>query len=244
MDVHKPLDVATNHTLSFVTAHISKGAQILEVGCGEGDVALALQEQAFHPIAIDSDKQALRAAAEKGVNTLQADWPIDLEQRFDAVLFSRSLHHIHVLQPAIETAGASLHTRGVLLVEDFACDEIDSTTVQWLYEVLREELTVGSFQPVAGTFIHSLLNANNPMTAWRDEHHHDLHTIGVMKSAIEGAFTTATLEVAPYLYRYVIPSLPVTVEGGRILTKIFEKETAAISSNAIVGIGRRIIARN
>ena len=42
-----PVDVATHETFNFVTSYVPSGATMLEVGCGEGELAAELQRVGY-----------------------------------------------------------------------------------------------------------------------------------------------------------------------------------------------------
>ncbi len=92
-----PAEVATRETLHFVRAHLSGGAQhLLEVGCGNGALAAALQADGHTLVALDADAEAVAEARRRGVDARHAAWPDFENAPFDAVLFTRSLHHLHL----------------------------------------------------------------------------------------------------------------------------------------------------
>ena len=51
--IGKPLDVATDETVRFASSNIPRGAMVLEIGCGSGDVAAAIQRLGYGITAID-----------------------------------------------------------------------------------------------------------------------------------------------------------------------------------------------
>lgn len=125
-----PIDVATTETVEFLLRHLSpQPLRILEVGCGTGEVAARLQGYHHHVIAIDSEAKAIEQAQQLGVDARLAVWPLFEESAFDAILFTRSLHHIAPLDVALSHASQLLLPSGVLLVEDFAYNEMDPPTL-------------------------------------------------------------------------------------------------------------------
>lgn len=97
-------------TLKFVRRFVPRGARILEIGCGDGELAAALGA-----VAIDSSPDAVAVARSRGVDARLATWPCSIDGTFDAVLFTRSLHHISPLDEAIARIPAPL-----VLIEDFS----------------------------------------------------------------------------------------------------------------------------
>src|SRR5690348_16683446 len=99
----RPVDVATNDTLNFVQAHLPPGPlRILEIGCGKGEVALELKRLGHKVIALDADADSVEQARRAGVDARLARWHNFEDALFDAILFTRSLHHITPLAPAVD----------------------------------------------------------------------------------------------------------------------------------------------
>src|SRR5262249_26118962 len=79
-------------------------ARILDVGCGNGELARALERAGYAVLAIDIDPAAVAAAIAHGVNATEADMADFDADPFDAVLFSLSLHHMDRLTEALARA--------------------------------------------------------------------------------------------------------------------------------------------
>jgi SAM-dependent methyltransferase len=117
-ELRKPVDVATDHTVTSLRAHLPPEATLLEVGCGAGDVARALLYEGCDVLAFDSDGTAIAEARSRGVPARQADWPHFDGGPFDAIAFTPSLHHIHPLDAAVRRAHELLRSGALVLVED------------------------------------------------------------------------------------------------------------------------------
>src|SRR5262249_24288099 len=132
-----PNDLTTAETFAFLGSHLpGPPARVLEVGCGDGTLAAVLQHKGYQVVAIDASADAVAMARKKGVDASVAKWPDFTDSPFAAILFTRSLHHNHPLDKAVERARELLPDDGVLLVEDFAFEEVDPPAVEWLYHVL------------------------------------------------------------------------------------------------------------
>src|SRR5437762_4258521 len=211
---NRPPDVPTRETLEFLVSRIPIGANVLEVGCGAGEVACEVLQRGYRVTGLDSDSEAIARAQAHGVRAVVASWPkFDSSASFDAVAFTRSLHHINPLRQAIVRARELLNPNGFLLIEDFALDDVNEATVAWFVKVLRSMQGKALINPVADQLVTELLSATDVMQTWRDNRAHDLHPFTAMNEAIAEQFMVLETQSAPYFYRYLIPVLPETSEA-------------------------------
>ena len=237
-----PIDVATDATVSFIIEHVGSPATILEVGCGEGGVALELMDRGYQITGLDTDEDTVAKARKRGALVQLVEWPDYDCDPVDAIVFTRSLHHIHRLDAAIVKAKELLKPGGTILAEDFAFDVADAKTIEWFLSVINTPKACDLLTLIPGEFITNLLAADDPEFAWQQDHDHELHTIGAMKDAIGEHFTIQDTVSVPYLYRYLIPVLPETSEAVSVVQKTFDDETKAGDAGNITFIGRRIVA--
>ena len=128
----------TRFTYDFVRRFLPQRPQrILEVGCGTGELASRLLQDGCAVVAIDSDHDSVVAARQLGVDASVAAWPDFDDGNFDAILFTRSLHHIHPLDQALRRAVDSLADGGRIIVEDFAYESADEKTLRWFASAIR-----------------------------------------------------------------------------------------------------------
>jgi 2-polyprenyl-3-methyl-5-hydroxy-6-metoxy-1,4-benzoquinol methylase len=107
-----PSEVALRETLTFVQQHLlSDSGRLLEVGCGSGELAARLHQEGHHVIALDSDAAVIEQARQLGIDARVAVWPDFEEASFDAILFTRSLHHITDLPVYSEYYSAAYSSR-------------------------------------------------------------------------------------------------------------------------------------
>jgi len=238
----KPIDVPTRETVAFVMSHSAAEATVLEIGCGEGEVASVLLNRGYGVIGVDASQEVVARAQERGVPAVWATWPEFECDAVDTVAFTRSLHHIAPISGAIQKARQLLTKKGVLLVEDFSVYEADQTTINWLLETLRAPAGRALIQPVSGAFVTDLLAADDAVVVWRKSHDHDLHTIAAMTQAIAEEFIVRETCAVPYLYRYIVAVLPETPQATEFLQGVFEEEARLGGTGDIVLIGRRIVA--
>src|SRR5437868_10640589 len=239
----QPIDVPTRETLMFLTSRIPMGAHVLEIGCSDGRLASELLKRGYGVTGLDSDSEAIARAQARGVRAVVASWPkFESTVSFDAIAFTRSLHHINPLRQAIARARELLNPNGFLLIEDFALDEVNEATVAWFVKVLRSTQRKALINPVPHQLVTDLLSASDVMQTWRDNRAHDLHPFTAMNEAIAAQFVLREAQSVPYFYRYLIPVLPETSAAASFVDEVFQQETILGNRGEIVFLGRRIVA--
>jgi SAM-dependent methyltransferase len=98
-------------------------ARVLEIGCGKGELALALTERGYEVVAIDPD------APEGAIFRRTTIEDFDDSGPFDAVVASLSLHHVHELGAALDKILRLL--RGPLILNEHAWDRLEPMTPEW-----------------------------------------------------------------------------------------------------------------
>jgi SAM-dependent methyltransferase len=101
-------------------------ARVLEVGCGKGELALALVERGYDVVAIDPEAPDGEIFRRTTIEAFAEPGP------FDAVVASRSLHHVHELGAMLDKLLRLL--RGPLILNEFAWDRRDPMTPEWVAE--------------------------------------------------------------------------------------------------------------
>src|SRR5690348_9242678 len=166
----------TRYTYDFVKRFLPDDCRrILEVGCGTGELAACLSRDGHDVVAIDVDPDSVAAARRVGVDSRVAKWPDFDDGRFDAVLFTRSLHHIHPLDRAVRHAADTLRESGRIIVEDFAHESADEKTLRWFVSTVRLLEATGSLA-ADDEFLQKVLSKTETLKAWRQNHEHELHT--------------------------------------------------------------------
>jgi SAM-dependent methyltransferase len=100
-------------------------ARVLEVGCGSGELALALDDAGYDIVAIDPEAPEGPIFRRTTIEAFAEDGP------FDAVVASRSLHHVHDLGGALDKLVRLLVERGSLVLNEFAWDRREPMTPEW-----------------------------------------------------------------------------------------------------------------
>ena len=174
-------------------------------------------------------------------NRAESDRP-RREASFDAVAFTRSLHHINPLREAMVRARELIKPTGLLLIEDFALDKVNAATVDWFGKVLRSKQGKALINPIAEQLATALLSATDIMQTWHDHRARDAHSFASMIKAIGERFVIRELQSVPYFYRYLIPVLPETSEAASFVNEVFQRESILGERGEIVLFGRRIVA--
>jgi len=235
------MNFETHYTLQFVTQTLPvAGRHVLEVGCGDGRLAAALVADGWRVTAIDQNVEAVRKAQSRGVAAIRSDWPdYSTDDRYDAVLFVRSIHHIVDLQGAVDRAAELLRPDGRVIVDDFAVEAMDEATAEWFRRYVRN---LPRFQSEsAGHGLVAALSSDGPaLHIWRHhhEHHGVIHTAGDIAAALRKRFRNVSEASVPYLFRYLSES----GDGAdALVSACFEHECGAIEDGLIRPIGRRFL---
>jgi SAM-dependent methyltransferase len=213
--------------------------RVLEVGCGEGELARALARAGHSVIAIDP------RAPEGPIFRRGRIEEFSDSRGFDHVVAILSLHHVEDLGVALGNIAGSLRAGGSLVVVEFAWDRIDEATVQWARERLPaaspserpswlERCCRGRARGGEGESHGHGDHAEAHFAEWAGEE--GLHDSRQVRAELERRFVERLFEWVPYLY----PELGDGVSEA--------DESAAIESGTInatgfryVGIGRASI---
>ena len=235
-----PVDVATRETLDFVTQYTSPGGSLLEIGCGEGHLAAELARLGYGVIGLESNRERAVLTSLHQVSTVLAEWPRFESVPFDAIAFTRSLHHIDPLRASVAQARALLKPGGTLLLEDFAVDAISDTDLDWFCEVIRSDTARSLLLDEPDELVCQLRDGGDPMALWTQRHDH-VHPWPAIEEAIRQEFAVEGVTIVPYFYRYFVYGLPPTTAAAEFLETVLEEESSLVSAGEIVGLGRRIV---
>jgi SAM-dependent methyltransferase len=114
--------------------------RVLEVGCGGGELALAVADAGYDVVAIDPEAPEGELFRRTTIEAFDEPGP------FDAVVASLSLHHVDDLPGALDKLVRLL--RGPLILNEFAWERLEPMTPDWEeehaglhgYAVMRPEL--------------------------------------------------------------------------------------------------------
>jgi SAM-dependent methyltransferase len=201
----------------FVLGHLPPApGRVLEVGCGEGELARAIDAAGYEVVAVDP------AAPEGPIFRRIKLEDLDDDERFDAVVASRSFHHMSSLDENLARVATLLGGGGPFVLDEFGWDVLDEATAEW-YEAQRRVLLAAGRHP-----------SGPPADEWR-EHHEGVgvHGRDALLEALDRRFTRVAFEDVPYLWRYL---------GGPSSAQLEESLIAAAAIRALgfrfVGIAR------
>ncbi|HEY7198942.1 MAG TPA: methyltransferase domain-containing protein [Candidatus Dormibacteraeota bacterium] len=235
-----PLDAGTAEVLAFVRRALpAPPLRVVEVGCGRGELAAALQAAGYEVTALDADPDAVAAARAAGVPARHADFLDGDAERHDAVLFTRSLHHIASLDRAVALAAEA---GPIVIVDEFARERADAATAAWFSDARALLAATGVLTPP-----HADPLDPDPLQRWLveygDRREHRLHTGAEMEAALRTRLDVVSVEACPYLYRHLAQWLEVSERGAAVARLLLELERARIARGELVPLGVRAIAR-
>jgi SAM-dependent methyltransferase len=111
---------------AFVLSQLpSAPTRVLEVGCGEGELAHTLAAQGYDVVAIDPEAPEGAIFRRTTIEAFAEPGP------FDAVVASRSLHHVEELGGTLDKLVRLLAGGGPLILNEFAWDRREPMTPEW-----------------------------------------------------------------------------------------------------------------
>ncbi|MEX2421290.1 MAG: class I SAM-dependent methyltransferase [Actinomycetota bacterium] len=163
-------------------------ARVLEVGCGAGKLARALARAGFRVTAIDPE------APEDPIfqRVLLEDFAAEVP--FDAAVASLALHHVHDLRAALEKIVGLLEPGGMLVLNEFAKDQLDEPTARWYFHERHALAAAFGRDPPPASF-------DDWWMAWRDDHA-GIHDSEAMRTELDRLFERRLFVWTPYLCRY------------------------------------------
>jgi SAM-dependent methyltransferase len=115
----------------FVLAQLPpRPARVLEIGCGDGELALVMAGAGYQVTAVDPEAPAGPIFRQERLEDLHDAGPCDV------VVACLALHHIVDLVAALDRSMRLLRPGGRLLVVEYGWDRIDQATASWYWRHL------------------------------------------------------------------------------------------------------------
>lgn len=258
--------MAVPHTLRRLRAVLPPPpARVVEAGCGRGALAAALGRLGYQVTGIDPDPDACAVAAARGVPVRQCrltDVDADAGQPHDVVLFTRSLHHVEELAGTCRHALALLRPGGLVVLEEFAREQVDRPTAGFLYDTRRLLVAAGVLAPA-----HHVHHAHqtghdghdeppdpdgDPLDRWERDRGtlapEPLHTGEAMLAALRDAGATVEPAIATdTLWRMVAPPGSrwriAEADAAALVDDVRRTECRRIAEGTLRAVGMVVAAR-
>ena len=185
-----------SHLERFVLAELpSLPARVLEVGCGDGELALAMDAAGYAVTAIDPEAPAGEIFERVGLEEFAT------EDRFDAVVSSVALHHIPDLEAAVDRIATLVGPQGRLVLSEFDRESfLEERTARWYHGqllALAAEHRERHAEPIPEDFAE-----------WRRAaavHLAEINSADRLLEELARSFVQRSFTRVPYLYRYELP---------------------------------------
>ena len=185
---------------------------MLEVGCGEGELARALDAAGYDVTAIDP------VAPDGDIFRRIKLEDLEDDAAFDAVVASRAFHHMGDNLDLNLAHVARALEGGPFVLDEFGWEQFDEATADW-YEGQRRALVAAGHEP-----------SGPAASAWVEHHEdHDVTPGDELLERVRARFEELHFERVPYLHRYL---------GGVASADL---ERALIETGAIRAVGFRFV---
>ncbi len=116
---HKHADFVSNLAMPVVELlNPQKGEKILDVGCGEGTLALEIEKSGAKVIAVDLSEDMVLKSKEKGLEAyMMSATDLRFEQTFDAIFSNATLHWVLTPDEALKQMYKVLKPKGRIIAE-------------------------------------------------------------------------------------------------------------------------------
>ncbi len=231
-----PALAASRRTAEFVIAVAPPAARtVLDVGCGIGNVAMHLAAHGYDVTGIDESRAAVTRCTTRGIHAIKADFAkYETSERYDLLLFARSLHHMEDPRGMLRKATRMLSPGGVVVIEEFAFGEVDEFAALWLLTMFRLAVAAG----LAGKRPRLPGPRRSALEWWKGIHRHKIHDGRTVIAAARSSLDVARLERVPYLFRYLVPEVKISAKSVAMLeqARALEELTFAAAQRPCIGI--------
>lgn len=180
-------------------------ARLLEVGCGRGALAAELDRLGWQVTGVEPDADEAELARRRGVRVLGMPLAEVDGGDYDAVLFTRSLHHVADVEATLADAVRLLRPGGTVLLEEFARERVDAAAAAYVYDAIALLDAAGMTGPHDGPDHRHDEIEDDPLLRWRRDRGEDaeepLHTGTAMLAALARLGTPGDVQQTEALWR-------------------------------------------
>ena len=106
---------------------VSSGKNILDIGCGTGDLLKYFKEKEWNSFGIEPDVDARKIALQKGLNVYKEEYLKQFsENQFDVITLWHVLEHVYDISERINEIDSLLNENGILIVALPNCNSWDA----------------------------------------------------------------------------------------------------------------------
>ncbi|MDP9259590.1 MAG: class I SAM-dependent methyltransferase [Actinomycetota bacterium] len=180
----------------FVLARLPPApASVIEIGCGTvGGFVPELRQSGYEAVGVDRN-------APDGPGFQQLDFEdYEPSRSADAILASRSLHHVRDVDEVLDGVAAALRPGGVIVVLEWAWERFDEATARWCFARLEPSppQDPGWLQRRRDGWLASGEAWQAYFEGWAEEH--GLQRSDRVLAGLEARFERTSCEYAPYFF--------------------------------------------
>jgi 2-isopropylmalate synthase len=124
----------------------SEGEEVLDLGCGEGTLALEIQKSGAKVTGVDLSHEMVKSARAKGIDAMvMSVTEMEFKSRFDAVFSNAVLHWVKECETAVRNIYEALKPNGRFVAE-FGGSGNCKIVVDAMKEVFKNHLEFGAFE--------------------------------------------------------------------------------------------------
>ncbi len=149
----------TNDVIAFMRASLpGPPGRVLEVGAGDGELAVALREAGYDVVAIDPASEA------DGVRPIALH---ELEDEpFDAAVAVVSLHHVEPLEASLRRLADLVRPGGTLVVDEIDVERLAARAARWWLERSGHDHEPAELVSGMRDHLHSLAALREALGRW------------------------------------------------------------------------------
>lgn len=144
---------------------VNKDTEILEFGCNDGPLLLALKEKGINATGIDPATNITKLGRDKGLNIIDDFFntknveKYNLTNKFDYILSSNSFAHISDIQSVVKGVTHALKPNGKFIVEvQYLIDLVDKFQFDFIYHEHLYYYTLTSLQNLLSSYGLSIID--------------------------------------------------------------------------------------